>query len=91
MTEQEKNKIIRAWIWFWYNDFTRVCVLLGVPIIPMIAFAFAIFGPGVYLRGVAITTYIVFFGWAFLDNDYSNLRRIGLDEYRKKIKNSREE
>ena len=81
----ETNKFIRAWIWFWYNDITRLCIILGLPVIPVIAVVAAVFGPGEYLRTVAGFTYIFIFGWALLDNDYSNLRRIGMDEHRKKI------
>lgn len=81
----ETNKFIRAWIWFWYNDITRLCVLIGVPVIPVVAATTAVFGPGEYLRTVAGVTYVLFFAWALIDNDYSNLRRIGMNEYRKKI------
>jgi len=81
----ETNKFKRTWIWFWYSDITRFCILIGVPVIPVIAIAYNIFGPGEYLRTVAGITYILFFGWALFDNDYSNLRRIGMNEYRKKI------
>jgi len=81
----ETNKLIRAWIWLWYNDITRICVLIGLPVIPVIVIARVIFDQGEYLRLVAGITYVVFFGWAILDNDYSNLRRIGMDERRKNI------
>lgn len=81
----EKNRFKRAWIWLWYNDITRMCVLIGLPVIPAVAATAAIFGQGEYLRTVAGIAYIVFFGWALLDNDYSTLRRIGMNEYRKKI------
>ena len=81
----ETNKFIRAWIWLWYNDITRLCVLLGLPVIPVIVVVATVFGLGEYLRTVAVISYVLFFGWALLDNDYSNLRRIGMNEYRKKI------
>lgn len=81
----ETNKFKRAWIWFWYNDITRMCILMGLPIIPVVLAVGFIFGFGEYLRGVAMFTYAFTFGWALLDNDYSNLRRIGMNEYRKKI------
>ena len=82
---QETNKLVIAWIWFWYNDATRICIMLGVPIVPALVVAYYIFCPGEYLRWVAATTYLLFFGWAGADNDYSNLRRIGLNEYRRKM------
>jgi len=81
----ETNRLKRAWIWVWYNDITRICVLLGLPVIPVVLLTAMIVGPGEYLRTVAWITYILFFGWALIDNDYSNLRRIGMNEYRKKI------
>lgn len=81
----EKNRIKRAWIWLWYNDVTRFCVIAGVPIIPITAATCAFFGPGEYLRNVSACAYLAIFLWACIDNDYSNLRRIGLNEYRKKL------
>lgn len=82
------NKFTRAWIWLWYNDCTRLAVLFGIPVIPVVLLSAYLFGTGEYLRHVAGVTYIIFFSWAIIDNDYSNLRRIGMDEYRRKIKPS---
>jgi len=81
----ETNKFKRAWIWIWYNDITRICVIIGLPVIPVVAEAAIMFGPGEYLRTVAGMAYAFFCVWALIDNDYSNLRRIGMNEYRKKI------
>jgi len=81
----EKNKFKRAWIWLWYNDITRLCVLFGLPVVPVLLFAIIIFGLCEYLRTLAVLTYVGFFVWALIDNDYSNLRKIGMDEYRRKI------
>ena len=86
MVRQETNKLKRGWIWFWYNDFTRFGVLFGVPALCITIFCAYFFGIGEYLRTIAAWAYVLFFGWAMFDNDYSNLRRIGLDEYRRKIK-----
>ena len=83
---EEKNKYKRAWIWFWYNDVTRFCVLFGIPVIPVLLVSVALFGTGEYLQALGVGTYMFFFGLALLDNDYSNLRRIGMNEYRKKLK-----
>ena len=30
MTKRKK-----AWIWFWYNDVTRSCLLMGIHLIPL--------------------------------------------------------
>jgi len=82
---EETNRLKRFWIWLWYNDATRLLIILGVPVIPVVVLAGVLFGPGEYLRPVAMSAYVFTFGWAFIDNDYSNLRRIGMDEYRKKL------
>lgn len=79
------NKFICAWIWVWYNDITRLCIVVGMPSFIAVIMARAFFGPGEHLKCVAMATYIGFFAWALLDNNYSNLRRIGLDEYRRKL------
>ena len=77
--------IERAWIWFWYNDATRLLMLIGVPVVPVVALCAVVFGPGEYLRAVALATYGGLVGWALVDNDYSKLRKIGRDEYRRKM------
>jgi hypothetical protein len=41
---------------------------------------------GEAISNMAIIIYLVVVIWAICDNDYSNLRRIGLDEYRKPLK-----
>jgi hypothetical protein len=82
----EHNRLRRMWIWFWYNDITRLCILFGVPVIPVVLGLLAIFGPGEYLRDVGAGMYLLLVAWAILDNDYSQLRRIGLDEYRRRIR-----
>ena len=81
------NNLEHAWIWIWYNDVTRVFVLLGLPVVPIVLIVSVMFGPGEYLRTVALVTYMLFFVWMVIDNDYSKLRRIGMNEYRKKLKN----
>lgn len=82
---EETNRFKRAWIWFWFNDVTRVCCLLGLPLIPLVTILGGVFGWGEYLRDVSIFAYSLLLIWMFIDNDYSNLRRIGMTEYRKKI------
>jgi len=82
----EHNRLKRMWIWIWYNDITRLCILFGVPVIPVVLGLLATIGPGEYLRDIAAGTYLLLVAWAILDNDYSQLRRIGLDEYRRRIR-----
>jgi len=81
----EKNRFKRAWIWMWYNDITRLCALIGLPTAALILVIGFVFGFGEYLRVVAMLHYYVMLGWMLLDNDYSNLKRIGLNEHREKI------
>ena len=80
-----QSKIERGWIWLWYNDITRLCVLTGVPSLLIVFICFLLFGSGEYLRIIAGFSYVVFFVWASVDNDYSKLRRIGMTEFRRKI------
>lgn len=83
----ETNKFKRAWIWFWYNNITRLLLLVGLPIAPAIGIAYYLgIRDGEVMRGIAMFTYMLFVGWGILDNDYSNLRGIGLDEHRSKLK-----
>jgi len=58
---------------------------MGIPLIPVAALLMAFSVPGETLRGILIGIYVLLFVWALLDNDYSNLRRIGMDEYRRKL------
>jgi len=81
----ETNKFKRAWIWFWYNNFTRICIVMGLPVLPVVVITYFIFGTTNNLRTVALVTYSIFLVWALIDNDYSNLRRIGMNEYRRKL------
>ena len=80
--KQEKNRIRRLIIRCWYNDLFRlgvmVCptwlIVLGLVLLPFGVFDSPIILPAfgvLYLAG-----FIALCKW----NDYSNLRRIGLDE-----------
>lgn len=85
--EIETNKLKRAWIWFWYNDITRMFMVLipsyFVLLIPlMIWLGF----DDQSIRNTCGALYGFGISFALLDNNYSNLRRIGLNEYRKKLK-----
>ena len=88
MTEKyikETNKFKRLWISLWYHDTTRLLVMMGFPVvitffILKVSFELNSIPPEVYA-----TQYVLIFCWMMIDNNYSNLRRIGLDEYRKKL------
>lgn len=82
----ETRRLVRAWIWFWYNDITRTCVLMGLHLPFVLLGSYALFGPGEYLRNVAIGAYLAVFFWAMVDNDYTQLERIGLTVYRKPLR-----
>ncbi len=83
--KEETNKLKRKWIWIWYNDTTRLLTMLGIPTLLLAFVCASLFGVGEYISGVCATHYVAMFGWMLIDNDYSNLRRIGMNEYREKI------
>ena len=82
------GKLKRLWIWVWYCDTTRMLVMFGLPSLALTVLVGYIFGAGQYLRYVAAISYILLFCWMMIDNNYSHLRLIGMNEYRKKIKQS---
>lgn len=85
---QETRRLVRAWIWLWYHDYTRLALMTGLHL-PLVLLAFAVsFGTGEYLRNVALISYGLTIAWLMLDNDYSNLRRIGMDEFRNPLPRS---
>lgn len=85
--EEETRPLVRAWIWFWYNDVTRLLLillpghlLLTLPLLYWLGFT------GESLRtGTSLLIATGYF-WAFIDNDYSQLHRIGLSVYRKPLR-----
>jgi hypothetical protein len=81
------TKLHHFWIWFWYSDITRIFIVLipsyFVFVIPLLLW-FEI--PTSYFASILSFTYLFVFLIAMLDNNYSNLRKIGLDEYRKKLR-----
>lgn len=83
----ETNKLKRAWIWFWYSELTRVLLILFpsyfIFLIPTLLYA----GVGAESMAPILTgVYMAGFLWAITDNDFENLRRIGLDVYRQPLK-----
>jgi len=92
---QETNRFKRAWIWFWYNDITRLFLLL-IPthllftLLPVLYLLHLVLGISHMSADTFRIFLFIFWGgpllWAMVDNDYSNLRRIGLNEYREKLK-----
>ena len=85
LVAQERRPLVRAWIRFWYNDATRILLMLGVPLLPLVALLAWLGIDGEARRGVVTMAYVLLIAWLLVDNDYSNLRRIGLDEYRKPL------
>ena len=83
--KQETRKFVRAWIWFWYNDVTRLAVLLGVPAILAAVVLAGLGVDGEARKNGVLATYVAFFMWALLDSDYSQLNRIGLTVYRRPL------
>lgn len=77
----------KYWTLFWYRDITRILVVM-VPsyFIVLIPFLFWIGVPPNYMKDTLIFFYILVFGWAMCDNDYSKLRKYGRDEYHRTLK-----
>jgi len=75
----------KAWIWFWYNDVTRGLMLMGIHLIPIATFMVWAGVDGEIIKNTLIGVYLVGIVWGIVDNDYSNLRKIGMDEYRNKL------
>ena len=88
---RETNSLKRTWIRFWYNNVTRfLVVLLPSYALPLVA-ALTYFGvPGEMQRHFVTVTYLAVLGWAMVDNDYTQLERIGLDVDRRPLKDPRE-
>jgi hypothetical protein len=83
----EKNRLKRAWIWFWFNDMTRFLLVL-IPsyfalLIPILLYLGI---QGEALRKALSLTYGLVLLWAMADNDYTKLKRIGLDVNRRPLK-----
>lgn len=82
----ERNKLKRAWIWLWYNNVTRLLFVLVpsylVLLIPALLHAGA---SGYTLKFAIAASYSLVSLWAMLDNDYTNLERIGLDVNRRPL------
>lgn len=78
------SKWKKAWIWFWYNDITRICLIIiplyNIALIPLLYFL-GIRDPEL-MKVIMVGIWGILFTWGMIDNDYSNLRKIGLDEYR---------
>lgn len=69
--------ISRAWLWLWYHYITRLLILLGMPVIPVVAIAYLAFGPGETLKIIAAVTYVITIILAIIYKDYFDAGRIG--------------
>ena len=81
------SNLKKIWIWFWYNDITRLFVviipsyfIILIPCLMMLGLTAEI------IKYMLCIVYVFVFSWAIIDNDYSNLRKIGKDEYRRPLK-----
>jgi len=86
--DKKITKIKKYWIWFWYNEWTRIFIVMIpsyfiflIPLLMWLDINEKIF------RLILCITYVFIFCWAILDNDFSNLRKIDMDEYRRPLKN----
>lgn len=81
------KKINNCWIWFWYCDITRLFFVLIPSYFVLLVPTLLLFNvPEEHFKSILMFTYIGVFLFALIDNDYSNLRKIGLNEYREKLK-----
>lgn len=83
----EKNPVKRAWIKFWYNSVTRFLVVLLPSYFIILVPALRYLGvPGETQRTIVTLVYLAVIGWAMMDNDYTQLQRIGRDHDGKPLK-----
>ncbi len=79
-------KLHYFWIWFWYNTTTRILfVLIPGHFIFSVPLMFYLNVQPELFKDILIFSYIFVITIAIIDNDFSKLRKIGLDEYRKKL------
>lgn len=84
--KQVQNPLHRLFIRVWYSDWFRlIFILIPIWLIPVsIIMILCNVDPDI-CTGICIVLYITVFMLGLTFNDYSNLRRIGLDEYHRKI------
>ena len=85
ITKQETRMLVRAWISFWYSDITRMAILFGAPFVLAILVLTWLGVDGEARKNGAIFAYVAMLVWVMVDNDYSQLNRIGLTVYRKPL------
>jgi len=89
------NKILfglgAAWAWFWYNTVTRFLVVLiptyMIAVIPF--FIHVVKVPPSDMANSLSAVYLIVFGWAVFDNDFSKRKKYGIPErvfFKKKAK-----
>jgi hypothetical protein len=84
---EEKNKLKRAWIWFWYNNTTRFLLILFPSYLALVIPALLYLNfTGEAMRHTISLIYVAGIFWAMMDNDYSQLERIGLDVDRRPLR-----
>jgi len=81
------RKLNYIFIWTWYNDWFRLFVIMTPTyMVFLIPFCLWIGVPNEYMKNVLFSVYLIGLGLAFVYNDYSNLRKIGMDENRNTLK-----
>lgn len=82
----EKRRLVRAWIWFWYSEATRLLfVMLPGHFILTAPLLYGLGVPDEHFSTALGLVYALVFVWAMVDNDFENLERIGLDTNRRKL------
>jgi hypothetical protein len=77
----------RWFIWFWYSDMFRVlCIVFPAHLILTVPFMIYFDFNKDFVGFLCWMQYFIMILLAIASNDYSELRKIGMDEYRNKIK-----
>jgi len=86
--KQEQNRFKRAFIWVWYSSlFRMLCLSIALPFMILLSVFLRRIGLDIDAATyIAYSAYITLIFMFLIFRDYSNLRRIGLDEYRNRLK-----
>ena len=73
----------------WYNDWFRIFNMFGGCLIPLLVLGYSTeLHKHVWFRDIVMLWYIGSITTMFIFNNYSNLRKVGYDEYGNKLKNT---
>ena len=84
---QEQNRLKRAFIWIWYSGKFRVIFILFNFwwLLPLMLWLYSLGLDIQAVKCIAFLLHMSLFMMGCIFNDFSNLRKIGLDEYRNSL------